>query len=133
MLLVVGFFVAPFSAWAGCDNHLVSSSSDPFVKLHHLDALIVGRSSNSLQDDRGGSPLDRSEAPRRTPCSGPSCSKSIPLPVSTVSPGPEGRDRWGATNSIVAVDITSVHNRASDEPKLSPTGESSSIFHPPRV
>lgn len=133
MLLVVALFAAPTSARAGCDNHLLSSSSDPFVKLHHLDALILGRSSISLHDDRGGSPLDRSDAPRRTPCSGLSCSNSLPLPVSTVSPGPEGRDRWGNTSSIVFVDATSVHNRASDDPKLSPTGENSSIFHPPRV
>jgi len=133
MLLLVSVVASPSFARAGCDNHLISSSSDKSVNLLYLDSLILARSSISLQGDRDRSPLDRSDAPRRPSCSGPSCSNSVPLPVSTVSPRPEGRDHWGTMGTIVAVDTTSVHDRASDEPKLSPTGESSSIFHPPRV
>ena len=131
-MLLTGLFVAPSSARAGC-NHLVGSPSDPFVKLYQLDELIVGRSSSSLRADHGQSPLDRSDAPRQTPCSGMSCSNSVPLPVSTITPGPEGRDRWGTLGIVVLVDNTSVYNRTTDEPAPSPTGEQSSIFHPPRV
>ena len=131
MLFLLGLFVAPSSAAAGC-NHLVSSRTDPFIKLENFDELIFGRSLPSPQGDRERSPLDRPDAPRRSPCSGLSCSNSVPMPVSSITPVRDGRDRWGTLGIIVEVDNTSVYRQTTDEPTPTPTGEISSIFHPPR-
>ena len=121
MLVLAVLFVAPTSASAGC-NHLVGSRTDPLVKLEHLDELI-----------RGQSPLDRTDGPSKSPCSGLSCSKSVPMPISSITPVPEGRDRWGTLRLVVDVDNTSVYRRMTGEPAPAPIGHKSSIFHPPRV
>jgi hypothetical protein len=133
MLLVVIGFAAPDTAWAGC-SHLVGSRSDPFMKLQQLDDLILFGSSTSPGGNGGQSPLGRPDLPRRTPCSGASCSSGrVPLPVSTITQGPEGRDRWGALGAGVVADNTSAQVRTTNEPALASSGEKSSIFHPPRV
>ena len=132
MLLLAGLLIAPSSASAGC-NHLVSSSMDPLVKLEQLDALILGRPSLALGSDGGQSPLEKPEGPRRSPCSGLSCSNSVPMPVSSITPVPDGRDRWGALGIVVEVDNTSVYRTTADGPTPSPAGDNSSIFHPPRA
>lgn len=130
MLLVVGLFTAPASARAGC-NHPVSSRSDRLTSLHQLDELITNGSTSSLRHHGDQSPL---APPGRSPCSGLSCSNSsVPLPMSTSSPGPEGRDRWCSLGVVVAVDDTSVYSRAADEPSPAPACDKSTIFHPPRV
>jgi hypothetical protein len=126
MLVLAGVFVAPSSASAGC-SHLVSSSTDPLVKLEQLDALILARS------DGGQSPLEQPQGPRRSPCSGLSCSNSVPMPVSSITPVPDGRDRWGALGIVVEVDDASVYCPTTDGPTPAPAGGISSIFHPPRV
>ena len=128
LLLVIGF-AAPNTAWAGC-SHLVGSRSDPFMKLQQLDELILSGTSTG---DGWQSPQGRPNSPRRAPCSGASCSSRVPVPVSTISPGPEGRDRWGALGVVVVVDNTSAQARTTDGPALASSGEKSSIFHPPRV
>jgi hypothetical protein len=132
MLVLAGLFVAPSSASAGC-NHLVSSSTDPLVKLEQLDALILGRPSPALHSNGGQSPLEEPQGPRRSPCSGLSCSNSVPMPVSSITPVPDGRDRWGALGIVVEVDDTSVYRPTTDGPTPAPAGENSFIFHPPRV
>jgi hypothetical protein len=132
ILLLLGLFLAPASVQAGC-NHQVGSSSDLFVNLQHLDPLVFHGSSTSLRTDQGQSPLDQPDAPRRTPCSGFSCSNSLPMPVSTITPSSEGRDRWGALVSLVVVDKGSLYDRAIEEPVLLAAGQITSIFHPPRV
>ena len=132
ILVLAGLFIAPSSATAGC-NHLVSSRTDPLVKLEQIDALILGRPSLALGSDRGQLPFDQPDIPRRSPCSGLSCSNSVPMPVSSVMPVPEGRDRWGTLGIVVEVDNTSVYRHATDEPTPAAAGENSSIFHPPRV
>ncbi len=55
------------------------------------------------------------------------------MPVSTITVGPEGRDRWGALSVFVVVDNTSARVQTTSEPALSSSGETSSIFHPPRA
>jgi hypothetical protein len=133
MLLAVGLFTAPGSARAGC-SHPVTSRSDRLANLHQLDELIMSGTSSSLRHDGDQSRQAPPGSPLRTPCSGPSCSNGrVPLPISTMSPGPDGRDRWGNLGIAVVVDDTSVSNRTFDEPSPAPACDRSSIFHPPRV
>jgi len=104
------------------------------MKLDQLDALILAGSSSGSRADSVHSPLGQPGSPRRAPCSGPSCSNSkVPMPVSTITPVQEGRDRWVTLVAVVVVDNTSAQARTSGEPSLSSSGEKSSIFHPPRV
>ena len=133
VLLAVGLFAAPETAWAGC-NHAVSSQSDRQSNLHQLHDLILNGASSVLRGANEQSPQGQPGSPARTPCSGPSCSNSpLPVPVSTLSGSPENRDRWGTLGAAIAVDHTSFHHRVVDEPTSASAGEKSSIFHPPRV
>jgi hypothetical protein len=132
LLVLAGLFANSPAAAAGC-NHLVTSRTNPLVGRLNLDELIVGRSSPSLQSDRARSPLGQPDAPGRAPCSGLSCSKSVPMPVSSMTPVPDGRDRWGALSTVVVVDHSSVYRLWTDTPIPDATGYKSSIFHPPRV
>jgi hypothetical protein len=132
MLVLAGLFIAPSSASAGC-NHLVSSRTDPLVELEQLDALILGRPSLELHGDRGQSPFDQPEGPRRSPCSGLSCSNRVPMPVSSITPVPDGRERWGTLGIVVDVDNSSVYRQTNEGPTTTSAGDKASIFHPPRV
>ncbi len=133
MLLAVSFFIAPETAWAGCD-HSVSSQSDRLANLHQLDELILNGSSSALRHSSDQSPQERPGSPLHTPCTGLGCSNSPPpLPVSTVSTSPDGRDRWGTLGIAIVVDNTSVFARTVDEPGPAAAGDKSSVFHPPRV
>jgi hypothetical protein len=132
LLVLAGLFANSSAAAASC-NHLVTSHTNPLVDNLNLDELIVGRSSPSLQRDRARTPLGQPDAPSRAPCSGLSCSKSVPMPVSTMTPVPDGRDRWGALSIVVVVDHTSVYRLPAHTPIADATGCKSSIFHPPRV
>ena len=133
MLVLAGLVVAPPAASASCTNHLVTSRTDQLVLFENLDDLIAARSSPSLQRDRAPSPLNQPDAPRKGPCSGISCSNSVPMPVSSTTLLPDGRDRWGALGIVYDVDDTSVYNRTTEGPTPAPSGDWSSIFHPPRV
>ncbi len=133
LLLAAALFTAPASAWAGCD-HSVSSRSDRLTSLHQLDELIMNGSTRSLRHQADQSPFTPPADPRRSPCSGLSCSNSsMPLPMSTSSPGPDGRDRWGTLSAVVVADNSTFYNRADDEPSPAPAGGQSGVFHPPRV
>src|SRR5262249_17882244 len=127
LLVVGGLFVTPSAVAAGC-NHLVTSRTNPLV---NLDDLIVGRSSPYLESNHARSPLGQPDAPSRPPCSGLSCSKSAPIPLSSITPVPDGRDRWGAICVVVAVDNPLVCRLIADGPVPDAKGHKSSIFHPP--
>ena len=94
-LLIQGSF-APWSAWAGC-NHLVRSNGQKHGAFVNLDdALITGRTSTEIESDPAGDLATRPKPSRPLPCSGPSCSGRVPLPVSAsvvgaVDPRPVGR------------------------------------------
>ena len=133
MLLTVALFTAPASARAGC-NHPVSSRSDRLTSLHQLDELIMNGTTSSLRHQDEQSPLGAPGSPHRFPCSGPSCSNGrTPLPISTVSPGADGRDRWGTLSTVVVADNSSLYNFSAYEPTPAPVGGQSGVFHPPRV
>ena len=133
MLLLVSLCTSPSAAWAAGCSHLVTTRSERLRELNQLDELIFGRPSSWLRGDAGQSPADRPGSPARTPCSGPSCSNSVPLPVSTLTPVQEGRDRWGSLGVVIVIEPTSVYDRMTDEPALSPADNTTSVFHPPRV
>jgi hypothetical protein len=131
LLLVASGFGAPRSAWAGCSRPL-SSQSDPFLDLYRLDAIFMAGSSSHSQEGVSRSPL-KSPA-RRSPCSGLSCSARDPLPISTASPGIESSEQWGASlGTLVGLNTQSAAGRTFDEPTPTAIGQSTSIFHPPRV
>jgi hypothetical protein len=133
MLLAVGHFTAPESAWAGCD-HSVRSRSDRLANLHQFDDLILNGSSSALRHSSDQSPQERPGSPLRMPCTGPGCSNSpLPLPVSTVSTNPDGRDRWGTLGIALVIDNTSVYALTGDEPGPAAADEKTAVFHPPRI
>jgi hypothetical protein len=132
LLVLAGLFVPPTAAASGC-SHLVTSRTDPLVNLVHLDDLIVGRLAPSVHGHRAQLPLEAPDAPRRAPCSGWSCSNSVPMPASSITPVPDARERWGALGVVFAVDNRQVYGLRTEGPAPAPTGHKSSIFHPPRV
>ena len=102
MLLLIQGLLAPWSAWAGC-NHLVRShgqNQGASVNLD-LDALITGRTSTEIESDPAGDLATRPKSSRPLPCSGPSCSGRVPLPVSASMVGAVNLVQWGvpATHS----------------------------------
>jgi hypothetical protein len=125
VLLLAHGLGAPRSAWAGCNNHLVTSQSDRQLDFNRLDDLIMG--SSLLPADDAGRPGPR--APR--PCSGPGCSSSVPWPASTASPSSAGPDQWVALESVLAPAVASPPRLVPDEPAARPIGYKPSIFHPP--
>src|SRR5215468_5841686 len=80
VLFLLHGLAAPRPAWAGC-NHLVVSQSDRTSPFHRLDAALTGGGSSALTVDPA-SELPNPPGPRRpAPCSGPGCSRRVPLPA----------------------------------------------------
>jgi hypothetical protein len=130
LLLAVVVPSAPGPAQAAC-NHLVLSRSRTAGGLHHLDELILV---GSPAGGKHASSLPGAPEPRhRSPCSGLSCSGSLPLSLPTIVPVPDGRDRWGHAGEVVLLQDPPVYAHATDEPAAAPAGEAVFVFHPPRV
>ncbi|MFI5459091.1 MAG: hypothetical protein ACHRXM_26990 [Isosphaerales bacterium] len=130
IVLLVHCLVASRSAWAGC-NHLISSRSDRLLEFNRLDAIVAGGSSSSFSDDLARDPLEEKGSKRPAPCSGPSCSSRVPLPLPAASQGPDGSDQWVVMNAVVPLAVVSPRCRTIDEPAARPAGHKPSIFHPP--
>ena len=98
---------------------LVGSRSDPSRRLYGLDELIVAGTSSVSARRLGSIRRDRSMPARRVPCSGLSCSRRVPLPVSTASQGPDGPDQWGtpAHARRSSTLISSGHGRSMKMPR----------------
>jgi hypothetical protein len=126
MLLLVHSLGMARPARAGC-NHLVSSQSDRLLSMNQLDGLITGGSPSSLSDEPAGQPGPK----HPTPCSGPGCSRRVPVPVPTTLHNSDRFDHWGVLNSLEILPVASPPGRTLDEPAAQPTGEPPSIFHPP--
>jgi hypothetical protein len=132
MLLLVHGFCAPRSAWAGC-SHLVVSNSERLLNYNQLDALVAGGSSASLLVDAARNPPGDRASKRSTPCSGPGCSKRVPIPIPTTIPPPDRTDHWGALGVPIILPAVSPPERMTAEPTPDPSRQESSIFHPPRA
>jgi hypothetical protein len=123
LLLLTQVLCAPRTAEAGC-NHLVSSNSPSYVSLAHLDELITGQTPGPLSDSGGpkGPP----------PCSGPSCSGRVPLPISTVLPSVHGLDQWCLLADLLDLTGPPAHFAWMIETPTLPSSDPSLVFHPPR-
>jgi hypothetical protein len=129
LLLLVGLG-APGSARADC-SHPLGSQSNPFLDLYRLDAIFMAGASSDSHSRVSQSPLE--SPPRRSPCSGLSCSSRDPLPISTASQALESTQQWGAPlGALVELDTQAPAGQTFDEPAPTATGEKTSIFHPPR-
>jgi hypothetical protein len=128
LLLLIQCFAAPRSAWAGCNNHLVTSQSERLLHHNRLDELITGGLSATLAEGPGQDRPDR-PAPRR--CSGPGCSSGVPWPLPTTSPTPGGPDQWVALEAVLDLIVASPSRLVPDESAARPAGHKPSIFHPP--
>ena len=131
LLLLIQAFIAPRPSWAGC-NPLVGSSTHPARSFAHLDDLITTGNPSMIQSHRAVGLPARSGPGRPAPCSGPSCSGRIPLPVSTATTGFANPDQWGVVGE--SLDMTRSPGRVEyhdDEPPCH-SGGLLFIFHPPR-
>ncbi len=128
MLLLIQCFAAPRSAWAGCNNHLVTSKSERLLAYNRLDDLMTG----GLSETHSGTPEnDRPDWPAPRRCSGPGCSSGVPVPPSTASPSPGGPDQWVALEAARGLISASPPRLVPDESAARPDGHKPSIFHPP--
>ena len=130
VLLLVHGLDAARSASAAC-NHLVTSRSDRLADSYQLDALIVGDGSATIAEDPARDPMNPLGPKRPTPCSGPGCSRRVPMPAPSAFPDSDRSDQWVVLNAIVRLTSTSPPCRTVDQPADRPTGEQPSIFHPP--
>jgi hypothetical protein len=124
MLLLVHGFFAPRAAWAGC-SHLVVSRSDRLLEFNQIDPLVAGDSTTLLPDERG---------PKRpAPCSGPGCSKRVPIPIPTTFPAPDDTHQWGTLGIPAIRPAASPFDRMTDEPVRDSSRQETAVFHPPRA
>jgi hypothetical protein len=133
-LLVIHSLVAPRDTQAGC-NHLVGSRERIYASaaLTHLDALVTGRASDTVQSHQTTSLLPHSRHEQPQPCSGPSCLGRVPLPLSTAEFEARTLDRWGAISEPPAPAQLPVWHDGSGDIPLHATENPSCIFHPPRL
>jgi hypothetical protein len=110
---------------AGC-NHPIGTQTIPLVVLD--DLIVAGSSAIPLV---AHFPDDKPAPGRRRPCSGMSCSNSIPLPASTASPGSDGSDQWGTLSSRANFEAMTAHTLMIDDAVKGQLGWVRSIFHPP--
>jgi hypothetical protein len=129
LLLFQGFF-APDRVWAGC-NHGVTPQADRSLMINRLDDLIVGDSAAHLLSDLADPSLEPRSSQRRIRCSGMSCSRQVPLPVSTISLEPRTIDQWGALVSPLVLALPPFFNQGIEQPALHRGGYKPSVFHPP--
>jgi hypothetical protein len=129
LLLVHGLGTAR-SASAAC-NHLVTSRSDRLADLDQLDKLMVGDGSATMAEDPAPDLLNPIGSKRPVPCSGPGCSRRVPMPAPSAFPESERSDQWVVLNAVLHLRLAAPPCRTVDEPAARPAGEKPSIFHPP--
>ena len=76
---------------------------------------------------------EKSTGPAAAPCSGPGCSRRVPMPIPTVFFDSDRFDQWGHLATLVTIPSVSPPNRTVEEPAARPSGQKPSIFHPPPV
>jgi len=130
LLLIAG----PFSnvSWAGC-NHLVRSTQELEANsaIWRLDTLIAGPDW-AMGGQPNGSPT-RSSQPRPAPCSGPSCSGQVPLPVSTTISLSVPIESWGLLSLSELASPAPSRFWQDQDAEFYSLSPACSIFHPPRT
>jgi hypothetical protein len=132
MLLLIPGLLAPRPAWAGC-NDLVRSHGQKHGVSASLDALITGRTSTEIESDPAGDLATRPKPSRPLPCSGPSCSGRVPLPVSASGVGAVDLVQWAVFSDSLDLVPSPGRTEWADESLADLPGNPSRIFHPPRV
>jgi hypothetical protein len=131
MLLLIQGLLEPRPAWAGCNN-LVHSKIQKHRAWVNLDTLITGWTSTAIESTLAGDLATRPKPSRPLPCSGPSCSGRIPLPVSASVVGAVDLLQWGLLSDSFDLLPSPGRTEWADESLPDPTGNPALIFHPPR-
>jgi len=131
LLLLIQALLAPCPAWAGC-NPLVGSSGHPAGSFAHLDELITAGNPSMIQNHRAAGMPARPGPGHPAPCSGPSCSGRVPLPVSTATTGFPNPNHWGVVGEPFGLGQPVGRFECNDEPPAFLRGQSLRVFHPPR-
>jgi hypothetical protein len=131
LLPLIEGLLAPGPAWAGCNN-LVHSDIQKQGAWVHLDALVTGWTSTEIENAPAGDLATLPKPSRPLPCSGPSCSGRVPLPVSASVVSAVDRLQWGMLSD--AFDLVPSPGRTEwvDETLPDLTGNPARVFHPPR-
>ncbi len=95
----------------------------------NLDALITGRTSTEIESDLATRP----KPSRPLPCSGPSCSGRVPLPVSASVVGAVNPVQWGVLSDSFDLVPSPGTTEWADESLPDLTVNPSRVFHPPRA
>jgi len=132
MLLWIQGVLAPRPAWAGCNN-LVHSNVHKLGVSVNLDSLIIGRASMEIESDPAGDLATRPQPSRPLPCSGPSCSGRVPLPVSASVVGAVDLVQWAVLSDSLDMVPSPGRTEWADESFPDLTGNPPRVFHPPRA
>ncbi len=132
LLLWIQGLLAPRPAWAGCNN-LVHSNVPKLGASVNLDALIIGRVSMEIESNAGGDLPTLPKPSRPLPCSGPSCSGRVPLPVSASVVGAVDLVQWAVLSNSLDLVPSPGRTEWADESLADLTGAPSRVFHPPRA
>jgi hypothetical protein len=132
MPLLIQGLLAPRPAWAGCNN-LVHSNIQKHGASVNLDTLITGWTSTEIESDPAGDLETRPKPTRPLPCSGPSCSGRVPLPVSASVVGAVDLLQWGMLSDPFDLVPSPGKTVWADEGLPDLTGNPSRVFHPPRA
>ena len=98
----------------------------------NLDALITGWTSTEIESDPAGDLSTRPKPSRPLPCSGPSCSGRVPLPVSASVVGAVDPVQWGVLSDSFDLVPSPGRTEWADESLPDLTVNPSPVFHPPR-
>ena len=131
LLLLIQALFAPCPSWAVC-NHLVGSSAQPAGSFAHLDELITAGNPSMIPSHRVGGLPARPGPGRPAPCSGPSCSGRVPLPVSTATTGTAHPHHWGVLGESLDLIRSPGHIECDEEAPPYHSGILLLVFHPPR-
>lgn len=123
--ILAAFSLAPRPASAGCNSHARPGGSSSW-RTGPIDALLRG-------DPPAGLANRDEPTPAPPTCSGPSCSNSVPAPLSSVVDRDLGKYRGDGLLSLAPRLPSSASRvfRDTGEP-LTPAFPTSRIFHPPR-
>jgi hypothetical protein len=131
LLLLIQGPLAPRLAWAGC-NDLAHSNTQKHGAWVHLDALVTGWTSTEIDSSPAGDLATLPKPSRPLPCSGPSCSGRVPLPVSASVAGAMDLLQWGLLSDAFDLVPSTGRTEWVDESLPDLTGNPARVFHPPR-
>ncbi len=131
LVLSIQVLGAPRSVWAGC-NHLVRSNQQIHGGSDDLDALVTGWTSTEHSTAFWAGHSTYPQPAPFAPCSGPSCSRQVPVPVSANVVGAFDLVHWALLAESIDL-VWSLDRSESTEERLpAPLANPSRVFHPPR-